>query len=77
MKKVEKEEKTSRKGISASNCVSESGHAMATYNLQVCGTIDFQHCAVRSQSESNNYFGQEIELLVHGRKEFKEKQADL
>ena len=27
----------------------------------------------RGQSESNNNFGQDIELLVHGRKAFKEK----
>ena len=32
-----------------------------------------QHCAARGQSESNNDFGREIELLVHGRKSFKEK----
>ena len=72
-KKVEKEEKTAGKGILASNCVSESGHAAATYNLKVCGTIDLQHCAARSQSKSKNDFGREIELLVHGRKAFKEK----
>ena len=53
--------------------MSESGHAAATYNLQVCGTIYFQHCAARSQSESNNDFGREIELLLHRRKFFKEK----
>ena len=73
MQKLEKEENTAGKGISASNCVSESGHAAATYNLQMCGTIDFQHCAARSHSESNNYFGLEIGLLVHGRKALKEK----
>ena len=59
MKKVEKEEKTNGKRTSASNCVSESGHAAATYDPQVCGTIDFRHCAVRGQSESNNNFGQD------------------
>ena len=52
--------------------MSESGHAAATYNLQVCGTIDLQHCAARGQYESNNYFGKYIELLVHKRKAFKE-----
>ena len=52
--------------------MSESGHAVATYDLQVRGTIDLKCCAARGQSESNNYFGQEIELLVHGRKSFKE-----
>ena len=73
MKKVEKEEKTYGKGISARNCVPESGHAAAKYNLQVCVTIDLQHCAARDQSESNNDFGRDIELLVHRRKSFKEK----
>ena len=73
MKKLEKEENTDGTGISASNCVSESGHAAATYDLQVCGTIDLKHFAARGQSESNNDFGQEIELLVHGRKAIKEK----
>ena len=73
MNKVEKEEKTSGKGIPESNGVSESGHAAAAYDLQVCGTIDLQHCTACSQSESNNGFGQEIELLVHGRKAFREK----
>ena len=53
--------------------MSESGHAAETYDLQVCGTIDLQHCAARGQSESNNDFGRDIELLVHGRKSFKEK----
>ena len=38
----------------------------------MCGTIDLQHCAVRGQYEINNGFGREIELLVHGRKSFKE-----
>ena len=61
------------KVISPINCVSESGHTAATYNLKVCGTIDFQHCATHSQSDINNDFGQYIELLVHGRKSFKEK----
>ena len=51
--------------------MSESDHAAATYNLQVCGTIDLQHCAARGQYESNNYFGKYIELLVHERKAFK------
>ena len=46
--------------------MSESGHAEAMYDLQVFGTIDFQHCAARDQSDSNNDFGREIELLVHG-----------
>ena len=55
--------------------MSESIHVVATYSLQVCGTIYLQHCAARGQSESNNNFGQEIELLVHGRKAFKEKIA--
>ena len=68
MNKLEKEDRTAGKGILARNCVSESGHAAATYNLQVCGNIDLQHCAARDQSESNNDFGREIELLVHGRK---------
>ena len=72
MNKVEKEEKTARKLIAARNFVSESGHAAATYDLQVCGTIDLQHCAARSQSESNNFFGQKNYLLVHRRKSFKE-----
>ena len=53
--------------------MSESGHYAATYDLQVCETIDFHHCAERGQSESNNDFGRDIELLVHGRKEFKDK----
>ena len=52
--------------------MSESGHAMVTYDLQVCGTIDLQLCVACGQSKSNNNFGQEIELLVHGRKQFKE-----
>ena len=39
----------------------------------MCGTIHLQHCAARGQSESNNYFGQDIELLVHGRKSSEEK----
>ena len=39
----------------------------------MCGTIDLQHFAARNQSESNNDFGQEIELLVHGSKAFKDK----
>ena len=43
------------------------------YDLQVCGTIDLQHCAVLVQSESNNDFGQDIELFLHRRKAFKEK----
>ena len=73
MKRVEKEENTAGKGISASNCVSEIGHAAATYDLQVCGTIDLQHCAARGQSESNNDFRREIELLVHRRESFKDK----
>ena len=67
-----KEEKTVWKGIAARNCVSESGHAAATYDLKVCGTIDLRHFAARGQSESNNDFGREIALLVHGRKTFKE-----
>ena len=58
MNKVEKEDKTAGKGIAAINCVSESGHSAATYGLQVCGTIYLQHCETRSQSESNNNFGQ-------------------
>ena len=53
--------------------MSEIGHAAATYGLQVCGTIYLKHCEARGQSESNNYFGQEIELLVHERKLFNEK----
>ena len=73
MKKVEKEEKTVGKRIAASNFVSESGHAAATYDLHVCGTIDLQYCAVRGQSESNNNFGRDIESLLHRRKAFKEK----
>ena len=48
--------------------MSESGHAAAMYDLQVCGTIDLQHCAARGQSEINNDFEQDIDLLVHGRK---------
>ena len=60
MNKVEKEENRDGKGIAASKCVSESGHASATYDLQVCGTIDLQHRAARDQSESNNNFGREI-----------------
>ena len=73
MKKVEKEDNKSGKGISESNFVSGSGHAAATCDLQVCGTIGLQHCVARGQSESNNDFGQDIELLVHRRKAFKEK----
>ena len=73
MKKSDMEEKMARKGISASNYVSESGHAAAMYNLQVCGTIDLQHCMACGLFESNNDFGREIELLVHGRKSFREK----
>ena len=73
MKKSEKEHKTDRKGIVAIKCVSEIGHATATYDLQLCGTINLQHSAARSQSESNKDFGLDIELLVHGRKAFKEK----
>ena len=61
MNKLEKEENTAVKGISARNCVSESGHVAVTYALQVCGTIDLQHCAARSQSESNRNFRREIE----------------
>ena len=38
----------------------------------MCGTIDLQHYVARGRSESNNNFEQEIELLVHRRKEFKE-----
>ena len=53
--------------------MSESDHSVETYDLQVCGTIDLQHCAARGQSESNNDFGREIELLVHRMKAFKEK----
>ena len=53
--------------------MSESCHAAVTYDLQVCGTIDLHHCAARGHSESNNDFGQKIELLVHGRKAFMEK----
>ena len=53
--------------------MSESGHDATMYDLQVCGTIDLQHCAAHGQSESNNDFGQEIYLLVHVRKGFKEK----
>ena len=63
----------SRKGIEESNFVSESGHDAETYDLQVCGTIDLQHCTALIQSESNTNFGRENELLVHGRKAFKEK----
>ena len=73
MNKVEKDEKTAEKGISAINCVPESGHSTATYDLKVCGTIDLQHCAARGQYESKKDFEQEIELLVHGGKAFKEK----
>ena len=73
MKKLEKENKKTGKGIEASNFVSESGDAAATYGLQVCGTIYLQHCAARGQSKSNNNFRQEIELLVHSRKLFREK----
>ena len=51
---LDKEEKTAWKGISASNFVSKSGHAAAMYNLQVCGTIDLQHCVACGQSEINN-----------------------
>ena len=43
------------------------------YYLQLCGTIDLQHCAARGQYESNNYFGQEIELFLHWSKSFKGK----
>ena len=50
MKKVEKEEKTAKKVIPESNCVSVNGHAMETYELQVCGTIDLQHCAAHGKS---------------------------
>ena len=53
--------------------MSESGHAAATYNLQVCGTIDLQHCAAHGHSESNKDFGRDIEVLVHRRKFFKEE----
>ena len=60
MKKLYNEEKTSGKEISARNCVSENGHAAATYDLQVRGTIDLQYCAARGQYESNNDFGREI-----------------
>ena len=72
MNRVEKEDNKYGEGIAASNFVSESGHVAATYDLQVCGTVDLQNFASRSQSESNNDFGQEIELLVHGRKAFKD-----
>ena len=61
MKKLYKEEKTAGKGIAASNSVPESDHAAETYELQVCGTIDFQHCAARGQSGSNNDIGHEID----------------
>ena len=60
MKKFKKEEKTAGKGISAINYVEESGQSEATYDLQVCGTIDLHNCAARGQSESNNNFGREI-----------------
>ena len=73
MKKLEKEEKTDGRGISSSNFLSESGHYEAMYDLQVCVTIDLKHCTARRQSESNDDVGQDIELLVHGRKVFKEK----
>ena len=73
MNKVDNEEKTVGKVIETRNYVSESGHAASTYDLKVCVTIDLQHCAARGQSESNNNFGRENELLVHGRKLFKEK----
>ena len=59
-KQEDKEEKMGGKEISASNCVSGRGHSAATYVLQVCGTIDLQHCAARGQSESKNNIGQEI-----------------
>ena len=59
--------------MAASNCVPEISHAAETYNLQVCGTIDLKNCVARGQSEINNDFGQDIELLVHGKKELKEK----
>ena len=42
--------------------MSESGQSAATYDLQVCGNIDLQHCAARIQSDINNDFGREIEL---------------
>ena len=71
MKKVEKENKTARTRISEINCLSESDHSAATYDLQVCGTIDLQHCGARDHSENNNDFRRDIELLVHGSKAFK------
>ena len=52
MNKVEKEEKTARKLIAASNFVSESGHTAANYNLQLCGNIDLQHCVARGYSDT-------------------------
>ena len=73
MNELDKEEKTGGKRIAAISCVPENGHAAATYDLQVCGTIYLQHCAARGQFESKKNFGREDDLLVHKRKAFKKK----
>ena len=75
MKKVSKAERLAGRGVAASNCISESGHAAATYDLDQYGTVDLQNCAARGQSEGNNDFGREVESYVKGRKAFKERET--
>ena len=73
MRHIGNAERKAGLGVAASNCVSERGHGASIADLQTFGTIDLQHMAARGQSETNNDFGREVELMVGGRTAKKEK----
>ena len=75
MRNISSKEKEAGLGVAASNCVSERGHGASTADLQTFGTIDLQHMAARGQTQDNNDFGREVELIVGGRRAKKEKET--
>ena len=75
IEKITNEERLAGRGVAASNCISESGHARATDDLVTFGTIDLQNCGARGMSVANNDFGREADTMVGSRQSRKGKIA--
>mmetsp|Transcript_16339 Transcript_16339/g.35370 ORF Transcript_16339/g.35370 Transcript_16339/m.35370 type:complete len:113 (-) Transcript_16339:14-352(-) len=61
------EDKQAGMGKEATNSTSESGHALSTYSLTSCGTVNLNHVAGEGQCHSNNDYGHDHKALISER----------
>ena len=61
------EQRDTSLGLHVTNKISESGHAIATYDLQTCGHMHLDHAAGEGQIKLNNDVGRGHEALVSGK----------